>query len=399
MAALAGTAVAAEVQIQASFAPSALDPTRNEFTNDTPNGGLCVRPNLCGPGEKSVLLPITVRYAEMRPFAGADHEARISVPSTWRRVVLTHADSGRTAETEWRVSFLGATYYLTRDARETTGNDNVSQAHHQLWQGNGWSEPPPGCGRMNYAEAGGTSWRFGWRYPEAATTCVKRPRHLIDDGMQLREVSLGYTMRSPNPLAMEAGIYTGQLQLRVGPGGDFDFGTNTVASDNELIVHFTLTVTHAFQVTFPQAGPKVSLAPAGGWSQWTRHGTPPARLQQELPFLLTTSNEFSVKMRCQHDSGGRCGIANASTGAVVPIDVDVTMPGMRDMRSGAFAQNTPLVSERSGQVAPRFTPQSYLQNRQARLRFAANGPAMTEMLKAPASRWQGDVTVVFDSEP
>lgn len=228
---------------------------------------------------------------------------------------------------------------------------------------------------------------------------VKRTNFAFESAMMLGEVSIGYLVQSPNPLAVESGEYTGWLHTTLGPGGDFDFGTNARLSDTELIVSFTPTVSHEFQATFTEPSPKVSLAPVGGWSQWTRHGKPPARLRQELPFLLTSSNGFSVKMRCEHDLGGQCDVANAATREVVPINVDVTMPGMREMRSGAFARNTPLVSERSGQVAPRFTPQSYLQNRHSRLRSAATGPAVAEMLKAPESRWQGDVTVVFDSAP
>ncbi|MDR2957932.1 MAG: hypothetical protein LBV10_00145 [Stenotrophomonas sp.] len=399
MGAMAGAAAAAEVQIQASFAPSALEPTRNEFTNDTPNRGLCTRPGLCEPGEKSVQLPVLVSYGAFSPGAALSNQALFRVPSAWRKVELVHAATGRTAETEWRVSFFGSTYRLPRSVHDITGHPNVSQAHHNLWQGFAWNYAPPGCGNMNYAEVSSVIMRYGWRFPESSPTCTKRTNFAFESGMMLSEVSIGYLMRSPNPLAMESGEYTGRLRLTLGEGGDFDFGNNARPSDNELIVNFTLTVSHEFQVTFTEPSPKVSLAPVGGWSQWVTHGKAPARLQQELPFLLTSSSEFSVKMRCEHDVGGQCGVANAATREVVPINVDVTMPGMREMRSGAFAQNTPLVSERSGQVAPRFTPQSYLQNRHSRLRFAANGPVVAEMLKAPESRWHGDVTVVFDSEP
>lgn len=399
MGTVAGTAAAAQVSIQASFAPSALEPTRNAFTNDTPNGGLCTRPGLCSPDEKSVQLPFYVSYGAFSPSADLSNQALFRVPSAWRKVQLVHAATGRTAETEWRVSFFGSTYRLPRSVHDITGHPNVSQGHHNLWQGYAWNYAPPGCGNMNYAEVSLFILRYGWRFPESSPTCTKRTNFAFEAGMLLTDVSIGYLMRSPNPLAMESGEYTGQLHLRLGPGGDFDFGNNARPSDSELIINFTLTVSHEFQVTFTEANPKVSLAPVGGWSQWTVHGKAPPRLQQELPFLLTSSNEFSVKMRCEHDVGGQCGIANAATREVVPIDVDVTMPGMRAMHSGGFAQSTPLVSERSGQVAPRFTPNSYLQNRHSRLRFAASGPAVAEMLKAPQSRWHGDVTVVFDSEP
>lgn len=53
-------------------------------------------------------------------------------------------------------------------------------------------------------------------------------------------------------------------------------------TDNQIEVNFTLTVNHDFQVYFPEAAPKVSLAPVGGWTQWTERGVRPTRLSRNF---------------------------------------------------------------------------------------------------------------------
>jgi hypothetical protein len=81
----------------------------------------------------------------------------------------------------------------------------------------------------------------------------------------------------------------------------------------------------------------------------------------------------------------------------VPVEVDVTLPGMNNLRDGRPAQNTVLLAD-DGQ-APRFTPDGYLMQRRSTLRFTAGRDAVLEMVKTPGSRWEGDMTVLFDANP
>lgn len=112
---------------------------------------------------------------------------------------------------------------------------------------------------------------------------------------------------------------------------------------------------------------------------------------------MTTSMDFSMKLRCEHDLGEGCGIRNTASDVVVPVDVDVTIPGMSNVRDGRPAQNTALQPDDAR--APRFTPDGYLIQRRSALRFTADREAVTEMLKSPGSHWQGNMTVVFDANP
>ncbi|QBL41048.1 hypothetical protein MG068_11185 [Stenotrophomonas sp. ASS1] len=107
--------------------------------------------------------------------------------------------------------------------------------------------------------------------------------------------------------------------------------------------------------------------------------------------------DFSMKLRCEYEVDDRCGIQNAANDELVPVDVDVTIPGMSNVRDGRPAQNTALLPDDAR--APRFTPDGYLMQRRSTLRFTAGREAVTEMLKSPGSHWQGNMTVVFDANP
>ncbi len=107
--------------------------------------------------------------------------------------------------------------------------------------------------------------------------------------------------------------------------------------------------------------------------------------------------DFSMKLRCEHDAGNRCGIRNQTLGQVVPVDVDVTCPACAIARWAPGAGHTKLLPDDA--QAPRFTPDGYLMQRRSTLRFTAGRDAVTEMLKAPGSHWEGNMTVVFDANP
>lgn len=208
--------------------------------------------------------------------------------------------------------------------------------------------------------------------------------------------SIGYHLETPNPLQAQDGQYTGSVTYTVGNGQQIDLGQGDY-SDSELTLQLLLDVVHDFQVRFSSEFPVVQLAPEGGWVQWVDHGLLPSRLRQELPFHLTTSMDFSMKLRCEHDVGDRCGLQNVVNAEVVPVDVDVTIPGMSNVHDGRPAQNTALLPDDAR--APRFTPDGYLMQRRSTLRFTAGREAVTEMLKSPGSHWEGNMTVVFDADP
>jgi len=382
--ACAQQARAAEVNVTATFTPSALDPSRNTFTNTTPRGTYCTwSPWACARANAyffDVPLGITKTYVK-----GGDIRKRFYVgfPGP-RRIQLQHSESGQLFPVD--IAFQAVSGRL-----EPGNGDNPVFTKY----------PQGGCSYIHTAGLAAYV-NFGWlvRSPDAPVPC-----HSTGGGASgftqtytMPWFGIGLNITAPSPLSMPNGQYEGSVTYTVGSSGaDIDLGDD-VTSDPELTLRFRFSVAHEFQVTFPSTSPIAVLSPVGGWQQWIDYGRAPSRLQQELPFTLTSSSDFSVKMRCEHEVSGRCGIEDLAAGTIVPVDVDVTMPGMRVIGTGAPAINTSLVSDASGTVAPRFTPDSYLVSRPSKLVFSANGTSVTEMLKAPSSRWQGDVTVVFDSD-
>ncbi|MEI2260022.1 hypothetical protein OHC51_03385 [Stenotrophomonas indicatrix] len=391
---------AAEIELLASFRPSALDPTRNAFQNDTPNTGICqTNPNTCDMGagaKRSFLTPITVEYGPFVVGAPESQQATFTIPAQWRDVEIRH-ENGESAVVKFRLTLFGARYELPRPASNITGAANMVLGHQSLWRGSSWVYTPPPCTFSGVGGVAERTYSFAWTTSDPIIhECTKSALHNFES-MRVVNVSYAYEMNSPNPLAMRNGVYTGSLRLRVGQGGDISFGENGTPSESELILKFTLTVAHEFQVNFPSASPQVNLAPIGGWEQWTQYGKAPSSLRQELPFSLTSSSPFSVALRCEHDAGEGCGIAENVSGTVVPLDVDLTMPGMTETATNRPARNY-LLRREHADTDPMFAPDGYLVGRPSNLRFAVNGAGLTEMLSRPGTQWQGDVTIVFDTE-
>lgn len=138
----------------------------------------------------------------------------------------------------------------------------------------------------------------------------------------------------------------GSLASPVGPGDDIDFWPNSPPNQREVLLRFELKVEHELAVNFSEGSPKVSMAPIGGWQQWSEHDRKPARLQAELPFTLTSSTDFIVKLRCNGtpSAEGHCPIsdrANPDTAGTATVKLDITMPGI-----SATLEATPATNPR-----------------------------------------------------
>lgn len=385
---------ALDVQVSAEYKPDIRDPSRLSFVNTTRNQGNCGlgfhQPKCQREGVVGIVVPIsgTKRIEN----DGIDNRLYLGLPGV-RSIAVVNSETGRAVNVN--LYMAGGTVRLRVPEEEPRPESpigaQVSGACRVITTG-------IELGDRLYRSLMMMFVRDNQASEEACYNSSMRVRQLLE----LSQFEFIFRIEVDSPLSLPSGTYTGVARYIVGQ--DFTFGANVnITSDPIIDVHFTLTVEHQFAVTFPTASPKVNLAPVGGWQQWTDHGRAPSRLQQELPFALTTSNDFSIKMRCDHYVGERCGIENAATGDLAAIDVEVTMPGMRDVLLGTPAVNYALATDRAGGAiggaAPRFTPDSYLASRPSKLTFSADGDAVTEMLKSPGSRWQGDVTVVFDSDP
>jgi hypothetical protein len=371
-----------EVEVTGRFRPSALNPGNTEFENTTPRGGFCNwRPGEC---DKKGAYIFDVGGGEFwRKSGDGDNASRrdttyVHFPKP-RLITLTEETSGRSFSA--RVSFVAIALQL-----------------HFSNGGDPWYHGISG-GCTAIRGVGGVGWsRGGWAVTNPAdpaecfSTLSRNSRTYA-----YRNVGLGIHVELPRATTLQNGRYVASESWSTGGAeADIDLGDN-ITGTSSIRMNFVFDVIHEFEVRFSSESPTARLTPDGGWSQWVDHGLAPGRLFQELPFSLTSSMDFSMKLRCEHDAGERCGIKDAVSNKMVPVDVDVTIPGMGNSRDGRPAQNTALLPD-DGR-APRFTPDGYLMQRRSTLRFTAGREAVTEMLKSPGSHWQGNMTVVFDANP
>ncbi|AWH48309.1 hypothetical protein C1925_03585 [Stenotrophomonas sp. SAU14A_NAIMI4_5] len=377
------TAQVVEKKVTGIFRPNALDPGNTGFENTTPRGSLCNwRPGDC-QRRNAYIFDLGNREYWRKQGTGDNASRRntlyFGLPPP-RMVTFTNVDSGHSFQAA--ISFVAFSMRLdfTNGADPFTGGVAGD------------------C--TSIAGAGGLGWSTGgWavRNPSGANTCYSS-RTRNNRVYRYRNVGIGIDVQLPSAMTLQDGRYTAvESWTTGGADADIDLGDN-ITGVQAIQLNFEFDVQHDFQVRFPVEHPRVLLAPDGGWSQWVDYGRRPSRLRQELPFHLTSSMDFSMKLRCEYPADGdRCGIRDTRGSAIVPVDVDVTLPGMVNERDGRPAQFTSLTPVDAG--APRFTSPAYLRNLRSVLRFIAGQAAVDEMVKAPGSQWRGDITIVFDANP
>lgn len=396
-------ATAADIHLTATFQPSILEPSRNTFVNTSPNAPLCEnRPDVCRnhPGME---LPFQVDYGRFDPEASGIHHAHFRFPDGDHmggpiKVTVKHTETGESTTLGWRATMIAGTYVLPRPVKDIVGVDSADneQLHGMLW-GTSWQTSPDECGSVSYGSARATSYTWAWQLPGNREYCTKMARYEFES-MRMENMVMAYQLTAPDPLAMKNGTYEGELWLNIGNAGNLDFGANAQASDSWLILHFTLTVSHFFDVRFPAGADTLLLHPEGGWQRWVDYHERPQSLVNELPFEVTTSSGFSVQARCGIESGPHCGLRRDGETTVVPLQMDLTVPGMVEEATGRAVQRTRVPTEHSA-LPMRLATNATMVNRPSRLRFLVEGAAVDTLLDAPGSEWSGDVTVVFDSEP
>lgn len=377
----AGNVAALNLTITAEFRPDAANPMKRQFTNTTPKSGFCVTWSLCGPTDFSIALPLTPRFVNMT--TGSRNGAYFRVPSSLRKVTVTHRDGVSTAEVQWRVNLISM-------RQDNAGAVNA----YAKWTGWG-SYPPSPCVYVAPGLGNSTWYESAWRIPLGAGGCEKRPAAAVPITLNMSRLSIGYLLTTPDPLALKNGVYSGTLALTVGPGGDFDFGDRATVSDSVVNVRFVLTVAHDLNVTTPVGGTSTRLQPLGGWSRWTEHGVEPAALQSDLPFAITGSAPFSVKLDCEFPLGEHCAIRSNMDGDLAAVSIAVSMPGIRADASGRDANHYML---RANTGKETFIPTAPVVQRPSRLHFNVDGEPMRRMLDQPGSRWQGRATLIFDTQ-
>ena len=394
----APTANALTRDITALFRPDPSKPNENTFLNTTPVSGYCATYSQeCAITRMfSIRLPFTFNSAAPIQANHGDvrQGAMFKVPANWRPVQVTHAGTGETEVVEVRFSGLGSTYRVPGGVVAVVGGGvDVLTAHQRLW-GSSWVYAPAPCRYSGVGFYNATDYDFFWKAP-VEDVCAKWARYLIP-GMSYNHLDFAYELRTPNPLKMSSGQYTGSLTYSVGPGQDIDMGDVMLPNDSALTLNFKLDVEHTLKVEVPPGGNRVDLVPQEGWQAWLNSGRKPTRLFRDQRFHISASSRFKMGLECQYVSGNTCAITETGSGHAVPVDVSVTLPDGLTDAAGQPVNRRQLRLDGSGTEL--FQPGFYVDRRSGTLHFEVGRSQVEAMLDTGAKAYSGNVTVIWDSE-
>jgi hypothetical protein len=393
----ASSAGAVTQEIRALFTPDPSNPQSNKFINKTPVSGYCADyPDQCAAHNTfSIRVPMRFESTKaIQPGAAQRQGAMFKVPTQWRALTVTNADTGETEQVEMRIAGIGLDYILSDTAANLTGASNAGDGHRSLWNGSSWVNVAPPCTYSGVGAYGNSSYRFFWKTPVEGV-CAKVARFLIP-AMSYDTLDFSYELRTPNPLGMSSGLYTGSLNYRIGPYGDFDMGDVMVPDDSSLALNFVLDVQHTLKVDIPPGGNKVELVPEGGWQSWLQSGRRPVRVFRDQTFNISASSRFKMQVQCETYLSQYCVIRDpVSPRRAIEMDISVSLPnGLTDL-SGQPVRRSPIHT----QLSPTFQPAIYVDRAPGVLHFEI-GPSWVWYMLQPGGglNYVGNVTVIWDSE-
>jgi hypothetical protein len=316
-----------------------------------------------------------------------------SLPAQWRELTVINSRTGEQERVEIRISGIGSNYALSDTAMNLApGSTSAVQAHNMLW-GSSWVYAPAPCLYSGVGLYSGSTYAFFWRTPTLGV-CAKQAKYTIPS-MRYTSLGFAYELRTPNPLGMSSGLYTGNLTYTVGPGMDFDMGDVMIPDDSTINLNFELTVEHTLKVDVPPGGNRVELVPEGGWQAWLNRGRKPGRLFRDQSFNISASSRFKMQMECQYVAGDTCGVEDTA-GNRVPLQVAVSLPAGLGREDGSPVHRQPL--KLSGVGTGLFQPRFYVDRVPGALHFEIQRADVEQMLARDATTYRGNVTVIWDSE-
>ena len=394
------TGMAATMDITASFSPSMDNPENNVFTNTTPQSGYCgIWPEQCTDDMVSIGLPITTSITN--PIS-KDNSPRDGVyfglPGSYRKVSVINESSNNVVDIQFRINLISARMNFPTDQGQRD------------WVGDGFVYAPSPCSYTGVGIGTASFYQFAWKVPANDVTCYKISTIDRTEPSTLNQISIGYSLVTPNPLKMEAGIYTGTLTYSVGPGGDIDFGDNFQASDSELVINFTLSVNHELKLTTTADDQKVSLQPcasgrtctedegSANWERWMVTRITP-QLTGRSKFTLSSSGAFTVYLECEQKSGSDCALkSDTNSSQTVPVQTLLTLPNnIVDNSTGSSVSKRRLAVGRD-MTKNVFVTREFGQNRAGSIDFLIDQREVDTMLKTRPDTYRGAVTVIFDPE-
>lgn len=383
---------AASQEIRALFQPDPAHPNKNVFVNKTPSTGYCAdAPEQCAE-HKMFSIQLPIRVNSNRSIKPGD-SIPLKVPANWRQLTVTNSATQEAETVEMRIIGIGSWYALSDTAANLVGVSDVLEGHQKLWTSSSWVYVPPPCQYSGVGYYWPDRYRFFWKAPVEAS-CTKVAAYTIP-AMSFESVDFAYELRTPNPLGMSSGLYTGSLTYTLGPGGDFDFGPLMEPDDRSLSLDFVLDVQHTLKVDLPPGGNKVTLEPAGGWQSWLENGRRPTRIYRDQPYYLSASSRFKVMMQCNSLGGTACHMGSP-TGRSAQVETTMTVPpgivgpGGGEGWSGKLHHNT--------WIGP-FQPVQYVDRKAGSLRFEIPERYFYSFLQPGVSdTLTGYITIIWDSE-
>lgn len=388
------SAQAVNQEIRALFQPDPSQPNKNVFINKTPNSGYCASyPDQC-VDNNTFSIQIPVRFNSARAIVPGDAMA-LQVPANWRQLTVTNRDTLETEIVEVRIVGIGSKYVVSHPVADLTGEPNMLEGHRKLWTNNSWVNSPPPCQYSGVGWYGPDWYGFFWKAPVEAP-CTKVAGFRIPS-MYFDSVDFAYELRTPNPLGMSSGLYTGSLSYSLGPNGDFQMGPVMVPDDGNLTLDFVLDVQHTLKVDIPPGGNKVTLEPQGGWQRWLEQGRKPVRLFRDQKFFISASSRFTMKLECERNVNDGCGIVDSRppTTYLAQVHVAVSLPSGLTDNAGQPVRNMPLT-----RVPTRlFQPTSYVDRKPGTLHFSMSEQNTGFLINNYGDRpFRGNITVIWDSE-
>lgn len=379
-------------EIRALFQPDPTQPGKNLFVNKTPNSGYCASyPAQCAEHNMfSIELP--VRFDSTRVITPGDWMS-VKAPANWRQLTVTNVETQETEIVEVRITGVGSTYVLSDSVTSITGVANEAEAHDALWVSSGWVFVPEPCRYSGVASYGPKSYRFFWKTP-VQTICSKVASYRIPS-MSFDKLDIAYELRTPNPLGMSTGQYTGSLTYTLGVGQDFTMGGLMQPDDPTLTLDFVLDVQHTLKVDLPPGGTRVTLEPVGGWEPWINSGRKPTKISADQVFFISASSRFKVMLLCNSQGGNICNLGSPQ-GNSAPVYVSMSLPPGINGPGGGPVNRISLDFNRWS--AP-FQPGVYVENKPGYLHFDMKSRDIDFLLKPGMNdRLRGNVTIIWDSE-
>lgn len=396
---------ATTLMIKADFSPSLEHPQSNSFTNTTPQSGYCITlPAECADKRVfsiSLGLSASLSAPGFSPGAAPGDSVYFQMPGAWRNVTVVNAQ-GESAVVQFRVSAFSSTY---RTATDWSVDD-----HRVAWVGSSFAYAPSPCISSGVGQYGLTSYAFLWKWPVSNAACYKiANKELTGEPYSIENMSVGYEIKTPEPLKMGSGEYVGTLHFTAGPGGDFDFGDSFTVNDGAVDIVFKLAVNHELKVTTTPDDQSVTLQPCKqgaicsaeegrvNWERWMATRVTPS-LTAKSWFSLSSSGAFTVHLNCVQQVGDECALKSDNSGQLVPVSIMLNLPeNIVDGKTGASVVRRPLSIGKDVDQSV-FTTRSYGQDKRGSLEYLVRQRDVDTMLQTRPDSYRGTVTVIFEPD-